>query len=153
MLLAIDVGNTNTVFAIHDGEKFSAEWRCNTESVRTADQYFVWLRQLMEHAGLDAADIRDVVISNTAPATPFAWQIKRTHAAYGRWQSPRWKTRAFPGRRCLWAAVWPPSGRPRQRASPWRPSAAAWRRPAQWTWALRSAFLRFHHAAWCCIPV
>ena len=38
MLLAIDVGNTNTVFALHNGEGFIAEWRCNTESVRTADQ-------------------------------------------------------------------------------------------------------------------
>ncbi|MEM8699614.1 MAG: type III pantothenate kinase, partial [Pseudomonadota bacterium] len=41
MLLAIDVGNTNTVFALHDGEGFLDEWRCNTEGVRTADQYFV----------------------------------------------------------------------------------------------------------------
>lgn len=71
MLLAIDVGNTNTVFAIHDGEKFLAEWRCNTESVRTADQYFVWLRQLMQHNGYDPAEIAEVVVSNTAPATLF----------------------------------------------------------------------------------
>ena len=51
MLLAIDVGNTNSVFALHDGKDFVADWRCNTESVRTADQYFVWLRQLMQHSG------------------------------------------------------------------------------------------------------
>ena len=75
MLLAIDVGNTNTVFALHDGEKFLAEWRCNTESVRTADQYFVWLRQLMQHNGLDPAMISEVVISNVAPATLFNLRV------------------------------------------------------------------------------
>jgi type III pantothenate kinase len=75
MLLAIDVGNTNTVFALHDGAGFVATWRCNTESVRTADQYFVWLKQLMTHSGLDPADIEDVVISNVAPATLFNLRV------------------------------------------------------------------------------
>lgn len=75
MLLAIDVGNTNTVFAIHDGETFIAEWRCSTESTRTADQYFVWLSQLMLLNGLDPAKIGSVVISNTAPATLFNLRV------------------------------------------------------------------------------
>lgn len=75
MLLAIDVGNTNTVFALHDGEGFVAEWRMNTESVRTADQYFVWLRELMEFKGHDPRAIHDVVISNTAPATLFNLRV------------------------------------------------------------------------------
>ncbi|MEM9782241.1 MAG: type III pantothenate kinase [Pseudomonadota bacterium] len=77
MLLAIDVGNTNTVFAVFDdavpgnGEAPLGEWRCNTESVRTADQYYVWLSQLMEHSGLSAAEIGKVVVSNVAPAVLF----------------------------------------------------------------------------------
>ena len=75
MLLAIDVGNTNTVFALHDGQKFVADWRCNTESVRTADQYFVWFNQLMQHRGLSAKEIDDVVISNVAPATLFNLRV------------------------------------------------------------------------------
>lgn len=75
MLLAIDVGNTNTVFALHDGTGFVAEWRCNTESVRTADQYFVWLSELMRHKALDPGIIKDVVISNTAPATLFNLRV------------------------------------------------------------------------------
>ena len=54
MLLAIDVGNTNMVFALHDGERVVAEWRCRTERQRTADEYFVWLEQLMDHAGIRA---------------------------------------------------------------------------------------------------
>lgn len=75
MLLAIDVGNTNTVFALHDGAQFLAEWRTATESTRTADQYFVWLRQLMDHFGHDPGAIDEVVISNTAPATLFNLRV------------------------------------------------------------------------------
>lgn len=75
MLLAIDVGNTNTVFALHDGEAFISEWRCSTESTRTADQYFVWLRQLMQHFRLEHVVIDEVVISNTAPATLFNLRV------------------------------------------------------------------------------
>ncbi|MEM8792108.1 MAG: type III pantothenate kinase [Pseudomonadota bacterium] len=75
MLLAIDVGNTNTVFALHNGAEFVDEWRCNTESVRTADQYFVWLNQLMQHKGLSPSLISEVVISNVAPATLFNLRV------------------------------------------------------------------------------
>lgn len=75
MLLAIDVGNTNTVFALFDDDAHVAEWRCNTESVRTADQYFVWLNQLMQHGGLSTDLIDDVVISNVAPATLFNLRV------------------------------------------------------------------------------
>lgn len=75
MLLAIDVGNTNTVFALHDGDDFVSQWRCNTESVRTADQYFVWLTQLMEHGAHSMSEIDEVVISNVAPATLFNLRV------------------------------------------------------------------------------
>ena len=43
MLLAIEQGNTNTLFAVHDGERWIAQWRAATESTRTADEYAVWL--------------------------------------------------------------------------------------------------------------
>ncbi|MDT8343632.1 MAG: type III pantothenate kinase [Thermohalobaculum sp.] len=75
MLLAIDVGNTNTVFALFRDSTVVGEWRCNTESVRTADQYFVWLKQLMEHGGHAMSDVEDVVISNVAPATLFNLRV------------------------------------------------------------------------------
>jgi type III pantothenate kinase len=70
MLLAIDVGNTNTIFAIHDGETFLAEWRCDTMQSRTADQYFVWLRQLMEFTDT-RVEISEVVISSVVPQVVF----------------------------------------------------------------------------------
>lgn len=75
MLLAIDVGNTNSVFALHDGGEFVGEWRCGTSSARTADEYFVWLHQLMTHGGFDISMIESVVISNTAPATLFNLRV------------------------------------------------------------------------------
>ena len=66
MLLCIDTGNTNTVFAIWDGENFLSTWRTSTEWQRTADQYFVWLSTLMKVDNIDVA-ITEVIISSTVP--------------------------------------------------------------------------------------
>lgn len=74
MLLAIDVGNTNTVFALHDGENVVTEWRCSTDRQRTADEYFVWLDQLMEFAGLKP-EVRSVVISSVVPQVVFNLRV------------------------------------------------------------------------------
>ncbi len=46
MLLAIEQGNTNTLFAVHDGTTWVAQWRTATQSTRTADEYAVWPRWL-----------------------------------------------------------------------------------------------------------
>ncbi len=70
MLLAIDVGNTNTVFAIWDGTEFVATWRTSTEHQRTADQYYVWLSTLMNLKGIEA-DITDMIVSSTVPRVVF----------------------------------------------------------------------------------
>jgi len=74
MLLAIDVGNTNTVFALHDGTEIVAEWRCRTERARTADEYFVWLQQLMANLGLKP-QVRSVVISSVVPQVVFNLRV------------------------------------------------------------------------------
>jgi type III pantothenate kinase len=70
MLLAIDVGNTNTVFAIHNGSDFVADWRCATEHQRTADEYYVWLNTLMKLRGLDV-EITQVIVSSVVPQVVF----------------------------------------------------------------------------------
>lgn len=67
MLLAIDTGNTNTLFAIHDGKDWVIEWRIATDSTRTADEYAVWFHQLLEMQGLSFKDISDCVISTVVP--------------------------------------------------------------------------------------
>jgi len=74
MLLAIDCGNTNTVFSIWDGEAFIATWRTATEWQRTADQYYVWLSTLMKLQNIEA-DITDMIISSTVPRVVFNLRI------------------------------------------------------------------------------
>ncbi|NCO87032.1 MAG: type III pantothenate kinase [Rhodobacterales bacterium] len=74
MLLAIDCGNTNTVFAIWDGDSFIGTWRTSTEWQRTADQYFVWLTTLMEFQKIDA-QINAVIISSTVPRVVFNLRV------------------------------------------------------------------------------
>ena len=71
MLLAIDVGNTNTLFAIHDGEDWRAQWRAATHTARTADEYAVWLSQLMALSDLSFEELSACVISSVVPQSLF----------------------------------------------------------------------------------
>lgn len=71
MLLAIDCGNTNTLFAIHDGEDWCAQWRSGTDSTRTADEHAVWLSQLMALQGFKFEDVTGCVISTVVPQALF----------------------------------------------------------------------------------
>lgn len=71
MLLSIEQGNTNTLFAIHDGERWLAQWRVATETSRTADEYAAWLYQLMQMRGLDLKHIDDCIISSVVPQSLF----------------------------------------------------------------------------------
>ncbi len=67
MLLAIDVGNTNVKFALVDGIEIKTRWRVATDARRTADQYAVWLTQLLELEGYQRSDVTAVVISTVVP--------------------------------------------------------------------------------------
>jgi len=69
MLLAIDSGNTNVVFAIYDGEALRGSWRSSTDPKRTADEYAVWLTQLMALDGLVSSDVEHAIIASVVPAT------------------------------------------------------------------------------------
>ena len=71
MLLAIDVGNTNTKFAIWDGQTWRAQWRASTDTTRTADEYAPWLQQVMSLSSLSFADITDCIISTVVPQALF----------------------------------------------------------------------------------
>ena len=73
MLLAIDCGNTNVIFAVFgDDDVPRASWRASTDAKRTADEYAVWLTQLMALDGLAPTDIEGAVIANVVPATMHA---------------------------------------------------------------------------------
>jgi len=71
MLLAIDAGNTNIVFAVHDGAAIRCEWRAVTKTTRTADEYAVLLKPLLELNGLAFSDIHSAIIATVVPAALF----------------------------------------------------------------------------------
>jgi type III pantothenate kinase len=71
MLLAIEQGNTNTLFAVHDGKDWIAQWRSATESTRTADEYAVWLSQLLEMNRLSLTLLTGCIISSVVPQSIF----------------------------------------------------------------------------------
>ena len=73
MLLAIDIGNTNSGFSLHDGTRFVAAWRCATKPERTADEYFVWLGNLMNYMNprIPPHSIDRVIVSSVVPQVLF----------------------------------------------------------------------------------
>jgi type III pantothenate kinase len=75
MLLAIDAGNTNIVFALVAGREIKARWRIATDPRRTADEYAVWLSQLLTLEGFDRADIYTVVIATVVPRAMHNLQV------------------------------------------------------------------------------
>ncbi|MEL6323947.1 MAG: type III pantothenate kinase [Pseudomonadota bacterium] len=71
MLLVIDVGNTNSLFALHDGKDWIAQWRIATDAARTADDYAVWLHQLFAMNKLSFEGLRGCVVSTVVPQAIF----------------------------------------------------------------------------------
>jgi type III pantothenate kinase len=67
MLLAVDAGNTNIVFALVDQGEIKARWRIATDARRTADQYAVWLHQLLELEGFGKDAVEAVIIGTVVP--------------------------------------------------------------------------------------
>jgi type III pantothenate kinase len=67
MLLAIDAGNTNMVFALVESGEIRARWRIATDARRTADEYAVWLHQLIELEGLAKDSVDAVIIGTVVP--------------------------------------------------------------------------------------
>ena len=67
MLLAIDAGNTNVVFALVDGREIKTRWRIATDPRRTGDEYAVWLHQLLQLEGYSKADVTAAIIGTVVP--------------------------------------------------------------------------------------
>lgn len=72
MLLAIDVGNTQTVFALFEGEELCGQWRMATQPGRTADEYAVFLMQWMERQGVSMGHVQAAIGSAVVPDAIFA---------------------------------------------------------------------------------
>ena len=71
MLLAIEQGNTNTLFAVHDGSDWVAQWRTATQSTRTADEYAAWMFQLLAMTELKFEMLDACIISSVVPQSVF----------------------------------------------------------------------------------
>jgi len=71
MLLVIDAGNTNIVFAVHDGQTVRAEWRAVTDTLRTADEYAVMLLPLLQLQGIGFEHVNSAIIATVVPAALF----------------------------------------------------------------------------------
>lgn len=67
MLLAVDAGNTNVVFALVEDGAIRARWRIATDPRRTADEYAVWLSQLLSLEGFNMATVTGVIIGTVVP--------------------------------------------------------------------------------------
>ncbi|MFA7275331.1 MAG: type III pantothenate kinase [Pseudobdellovibrionaceae bacterium] len=72
MLLAIDAGNTNIVFALYEGDVRRAMWRCKTDSGRSSEEYLSFLLPLFDMADVDLVQVEDVIISSVVPDANFA---------------------------------------------------------------------------------
>src|SRR5471032_3150773 len=71
MLLAIDAGNTNIVFAVCEGDAVRGQWRAMTQTQRTADEYAVMLGPLLTLEGLSFGDLDAAIIATVVPAALF----------------------------------------------------------------------------------
>ena len=68
MLLAIDVGNSNNVIGLFEGEKLLTHWRIRTEWARTSDEYWVLIKEFILINNVEAAIIDEIIISCVVPS-------------------------------------------------------------------------------------
>lgn len=79
MLLAVDLGNTQTLIGAYAGETLLASWRIDTDCAITPSKLESVLRGLFEGAGIDPGKIRGVSLGSVVPALSGVWQIGRAH--------------------------------------------------------------------------
>jgi type III pantothenate kinase len=72
VLLVVDVGNTNTVLGVYQGDALRAHWRVETSKGRTSDEYAVLIRELMALEGILAEGVAAAIIATVVPPVLFA---------------------------------------------------------------------------------
>jgi type III pantothenate kinase len=80
VLLAIDVGNTNSVLGVFDGPSLRQHWRVETSQSRTHDEYGILVRQLFAATGLDPGRVDAIAISSVVP--PLAFTLEQMAQRY-----------------------------------------------------------------------
>src|SRR5947199_5254746 len=80
MLLAIDIGNTNTVWGVFDGSKLLADWRVATDHSKTTDEYAILLLDLLRVEGISPDRVAGVILSSVVPPlTPLFEELSETY--------------------------------------------------------------------------
>src|SRR5512134_3533197 len=83
LLLTIDVGNTNTVLGVFEGEALRAHWRLTTRREQTADEYGILVRNLFTTTGLDPSAISAVALASVVPPlTPVLVALARQYLGH-----------------------------------------------------------------------
>lgn len=72
MLLVIDVGNTNTVMGLYDGDTLTGSWRLETKKERTSDEMGIFLKEILNFSKYDLTQIQAIAISNVVPTLGYA---------------------------------------------------------------------------------
>jgi type III pantothenate kinase len=67
LLLVIDVGNSNIVIGIYEGEKLVMNWRVSTDTAKTVDEYAILIHELFRFSGIRVEDIKDIIYSSVVP--------------------------------------------------------------------------------------
>jgi type III pantothenate kinase len=80
LLLAIDVGNTNIMLGVYDGEELKMCWRISTDREQTDDEYGVLIRSLFQQNGLQAECIKAMIISSVVP--PLRYPLEKMALKY-----------------------------------------------------------------------
>ena len=90
MLLALDVGNTNTVVGVFDGTELKAHWRLSTRRAGTSDEYGIFIKSLFDFAGLDFRAINAVILSTVVPTVqgPLEEMSRQFFGVEAMWSAP-----------------------------------------------------------------
>jgi len=72
LIFVFDIGNTNIVLGVYDGDKLTQHWRIETNRYKTEDEYGMIIKSLFDHVGLKFADIDGIVISSVVPPIMFS---------------------------------------------------------------------------------
>ncbi len=73
MLLAVDIGNTNIVIGINNGNKWIAKWRIMTDPLKMPDEYCIIIRDLLRNSSIDRKSLKRAVISSVVPQLSSKW--------------------------------------------------------------------------------
>ncbi|TAL09958.1 MAG: type III pantothenate kinase, partial [Nitrospirae bacterium] len=80
MLLAIDIGNSNIVWGIFDGDRLVADWRIGTDHSKTTDEYAILLLDLLRVEGISPERVDGVILSSVVPPlTPLFEELAETY--------------------------------------------------------------------------